>query len=84
MLSTGSIDEAMSESSQGLVVVARKIATRMSAASSLIPLNFQIAEEIAGGCIVYTVLMILSGKTRKLHWFLGVLSLLFVLHFVTK
>ncbi len=56
----------------------------MSAASSLIPLNFQIAEEIAGGCIVYTVLMILSGKTRKLHWFLGVLSLLFVLHFVTK
>lgn len=56
----------------------------MSAASSLIPLNFQIAEGIAGGCVVYTVLMILSGKTRKLHWFLGVLSLLFVLHFVTK
>jgi xanthine/uracil/vitamin C permease (AzgA family) len=56
----------------------------MSAASSLIPLNFQIAEGIAGGCVVYTVLVTLSEKTRELHWFLGVFSLLFVLHFVTK
>ncbi len=56
----------------------------MSAASSLIPLNFQIAEGIAGGCVVYTVLMTLSGKTLELHWFHGVLNLLFVLHFVTK
>jgi len=56
----------------------------MSAASSLIPLNFRIAEGIAGGCVVYTVLMTLSGKTRELHWFHGVLNLLFVLHFVTK
>jgi AGZA family xanthine/uracil permease-like MFS transporter len=47
----------------------------------LIPLNFQIAEGIAAGCVIYTALMIFSGQSKKVHWFLKVLSALFVTQF---
>lgn len=49
----------------------------------LIPLNFQIAEGIAGGCVVYTILMVLSGRAKEIHWFLAVLSILFAVRFVS-
>ena len=45
-----------------------------------IPLKFQIAEGIATGLVVYTVLMIASRRARELHWILLTLSLLFALH----
>ena len=47
----------------------------------LIPLSFGIANGIAIGCIAYTLLSLLAGEWRKLHWFLAVLSVLFVLKF---
>ena len=47
----------------------------------LIPLNFQIAEGIAAGCVCYTVLMTVSGKWRQVHWLLAVLSGLFAVKF---
>ena len=48
----------------------------------LIPLSFSIANGIALGCIVYCLLMVGLGKWRRVHWLLGVLSLLFALKFV--
>lgn len=47
-----------------------------------IPLQFQIAEGIATGLVVYTLLMLFSGKARELHWILIVLSGLFLATFV--
>ncbi|MCB1228840.1 MAG: NCS2 family permease [Verrucomicrobiae bacterium] len=48
----------------------------------LIPLNFQIAEGIAVGCIVYTILMLFSGRWREIHWLLGTLSVLFTIKLI--
>lgn len=45
-----------------------------------IPLQFQIAEGIATGLVIYTVLMILSRRAKELHWILLTLSLLFAIH----
>lgn len=47
----------------------------------LIPLNFQIAEGIAAGCVIYTLLMVCTGAWRRVHWILAALSLLFAVKF---
>ncbi|MEM9282086.1 MAG: NCS2 family permease [Verrucomicrobiota bacterium] len=48
----------------------------------LIPLKFQIAEGIAVGCIIYTLLMLCSGKGREVHWIMIALSALFLIKFI--
>ena len=52
-----------------------------AAIAILIPLNFQIAEGIAAGCVFYTTLMLLSGQLKKVHWLMLLLSALFVAKF---
>lgn len=45
----------------------------------LIPLNFQIAEGIAAGCVLYTLVMFLTGQWKRVHPVLAVLSVLFAI-----
>lgn len=47
----------------------------------LIPLNFQIAEGIAAGFVLYTILMIATGSWKRVHPIMLVLSALFALKF---
>ena len=48
----------------------------------LIPLNFQIAEGIAAGFVLYTILMYATGQWKRVHWFLAVLSALFLVKLI--
>lgn len=48
----------------------------------LIPLNFQIAEGIAAGCVLYTMSMVVTGQWKRVHWFLAALSLLFLIKLI--
>lgn len=43
----------------------------------LIPINFQIAEGIAAGCVLHTLFLVGSGQWRRVHWLLALLSVLF-------
>lgn len=43
----------------------------------LIPLEFQIAEGIAIGCILHVALMTVTGRWKSVHWLLAALSILF-------
>ena len=52
-----------------------------AAIAILIPLNFQIAEGIAAGCVFYTTLMLISGQLKKVHWLMLLLNALFVAKF---
>jgi len=47
----------------------------------LIPLSYSIANGIALGCITYTLLMAGTGRPHRVHWLLGILSLLFAAKF---
>ena len=47
----------------------------------MIPLNFQIAEGIAAGFVLYTLLMVCTGAWRRVNPILAVLSGLFALKF---
>lgn len=47
----------------------------------LIPINFQIAEGIAAGFVIYTILMVCTGEAKKINPILAVLSGLFALKF---
>lgn len=48
----------------------------------LMPLTFSISMGLALGFISYTVLMLLSGKGREVHWVMYVLSITFALYFM--
>ena len=43
----------------------------------LIPINFQIAEGIAAGCVLHTLFLVGSGQWRRVHCLLALLSVLF-------
>ncbi|NLA57910.1 MAG: NCS2 family permease [Firmicutes bacterium] len=46
------------------------------------PFTFSIANGIAFGFISYSVIKLLSGKGKEVHWVIHVLALLFVLRFI--
>lgn len=48
----------------------------------MMPLTLSIATGIAFGFISYTVIKLLSGKGREVHWLLYVVSLIFLLRFI--
>ena len=50
----------------------------------LIPLNFQIAEGIAAGCVLYVAVMTATGRWRRVHWVLALLAALFAIHVATR
>lgn len=52
-----------------------------TATALLIPLSSGIANGIALGCIIYTLLMLLTGERKKIHPLLAILSLLFLIKF---
>ncbi|MDD2430791.1 MAG: NCS2 family permease [Firmicutes bacterium] len=52
------------------------------AAISIMPFTFSISNGIAFSFILYSVIKLLSGKGKEVHWLLYVLSLAFVLKFV--
>jgi AGZA family xanthine/uracil permease-like MFS transporter len=47
-----------------------------------IPLTFSIANGLAIGFTMYTLLQVLSGRWRSVNWVVYVLTVLFVLRFV--
>jgi len=46
------------------------------------PFTFSIANGIAFGFISYSVIKLLSGKGREVHWIIHLLALLFILRFI--
>lgn len=48
----------------------------------MMPMSYSIASGMAFGFISYVVLAALTGRGREIHWFMYVLSALFVLHFI--
>ncbi len=47
----------------------------------LMPLSFSIADGLAAGCIIYTLIHLFSGKHKQLNWVTLGLTLAFVLRF---
>ena len=47
------------------------------------PLTYSIADGMAMGIIAYPIIKLLCGKIREVHWCMGVISLLFVLRYLT-
>jgi AGZA family xanthine/uracil permease-like MFS transporter len=50
----------------------------------LMPLTFSIATGLACGFVAHVLLALLCGRGRELHWFLVVLSVLFVIYFAVQ
>lgn len=50
----------------------------------LMPLTFSIATGLACGFITYVILSILSGKAKDVHWFMYVLTVLFIIYFAVQ
>lgn len=50
----------------------------------LMPLTFSIATGLACGFTAYVLLAVLSGRYREVHWFMGVLTALFVVYFAVQ
>lgn len=50
----------------------------------MMPMSFSIATGMAFGFISYVLLAVLTGKGRDVHWFMYILSVLFVLHFIVR
>lgn len=48
----------------------------------LIPFGFGIANGVALGCISFSMVMVLTGEARRVHWIMYGLTVLFVLKFV--
>lgn len=50
----------------------------------MMPLTYSIASGLAFGFISYVVLAALTGKRREVHWFMYILSALFVVYFAVN
>jgi adenine/guanine/hypoxanthine permease len=50
----------------------------------LMPLTFSIATGLACGFTAYVLLALLSGRRRDVHWFMGILTVLFVIYFIVQ
>lgn len=48
----------------------------------LMPLTFSIAQGLAFGFISYTLLKLVTGKHRQLHWIMYLISIAFIIHFI--
>ena len=47
-------------------------------AIAVMPFSYSISDGIMAGVIAYTLINLLAGKTRKIHWIMYVLTVLFV------
>ncbi len=48
----------------------------------MMPFTFSITEGIAFGFISYTLLKLVSGQGRQVHWFLYVMAMLFIVRYI--
>ncbi len=48
----------------------------------IMPLTVSITEGIAAGFIMYSLLKVVSGKRREVHWIIYVFSVLFILRYI--
>lgn len=48
----------------------------------LMPLTYSIAEGLAFGFVSYTVLKLVTGRTKEVHWMMYVVSAAFIINFV--
>jgi AGZA family xanthine/uracil permease-like MFS transporter len=47
----------------------------------MMPLTFSIAEGLAFGFVSYTLLKLLTGRAKQVHWITYIISATFVLNF---
>jgi adenine/guanine/hypoxanthine permease len=45
------------------------------------PLTFSIAEGLAFGFVSYTLLKLLTGKAKQIHWITYIISVAFLINF---
>lgn len=50
----------------------------------MMPLTYSIASGLAFGFISYVVIAVLTGKYKQVHWFMYVLTVLFVVYFIVS
>jgi AGZA family xanthine/uracil permease-like MFS transporter len=50
----------------------------------IMPLTFSITEGIAFGFISYSILKIVTGKGRDVHWVIYLFSVLFIIRYIIK
>lgn len=50
----------------------------------MMPFTFSIASGMAFGFISYVLIALFTGKAKELHWFMYVLSVLFVIYFIVS
>ncbi|AZU62106.1 NCS2 family permease [Neobacillus mesonae] len=48
----------------------------------LMPLTYSIAEGLAFGFVSYTILKLLTGKGKQLHWIMYIISIAFIINFI--
>lgn len=48
----------------------------------LMPLTYSIAEGLAFGFVSYTILKLLTGKGKQLHWIMYLVSIAFIINFI--
>ena len=48
----------------------------------LMPLTFSIAQGLAFGFISYTLLKLLTGKRKQIHWIMYIVSVAFIINFI--
>jgi AGZA family xanthine/uracil permease-like MFS transporter len=46
------------------------------------PLTYSIAEGICGGIIAYTLLKVVTGKAKKVHWMMYLLFVLVLARYI--
>lgn len=50
----------------------------------MMPFAYSIAEGLAMGFVAYAVIALFTGRARKVHWMMWVLSVFFVVHFIAQ
>lgn len=50
----------------------------------LMPLTFSIAEGLAFGFVSFTLLKLLTGRHKELHWMMYIISIAFAIHFASN
>jgi AGZA family xanthine/uracil permease-like MFS transporter len=50
----------------------------------MMPMTYSIASGMAFGFISYVLLAVLTGKRREVHWFMYILSVLFIVYFIVN
>jgi len=48
----------------------------------LMPFTYSIANGIAGGIIAYTILKVVTGKAKQVHWMMYLLFVLVVVRYI--